>query len=202
MSIHRVIERLETYVRESTWVPMGYRVVSLERVLELVEKMRSTLPEEVSRARVIAGNKDRMIREAQERAQAIVHQATETHESMIEQSEIVRRARNTADIVLREAEDRARRIREDADAYVSAVLGDLRGRLDVALGSVVKGEEALTKQREKIERTAAAANDRIENGAPIKPLRSKNSRTEVQKAQKANVEIDESFLEKIPLRMK
>lgn len=200
MSIHRVIERLETYVRESTWVPMGYRVVSLERVLELVEKMRSTLPEEVGRARVIASNKDRVMREAQERAQAIVHKATEAHEQLIDQSEIVRRARTTADIVLREAEERAQRIRDDADAYVAAVLGDLRGRLDIALGSVIKGEEALVKSREQKSRAADQVQTSRAKNARQPQARNESTRS-ARQAPQPEIEVDESFLERIPLRV-
>jgi hypothetical protein len=133
MSIHRVIERLETYVRESTWFPMGYRLISLDRVLELIEKMRSTLPEEVGRARVIANNKERVIREAQERAQAIVSEANSAHSQLIDQHEIVRRARTTAEIIMREAEEKAKKVRDGADAYAAGVLVDLHGRLEIAL---------------------------------------------------------------------
>jgi hypothetical protein len=147
MSIHRVIERLETYVRESTWFPMGYRLVSLDRVLELIEKMRSTLPEEVGRARVIANNKERVIREAQERAQAIVSEANSAQHQLIDQHEIVRRARTTADVIMREAQDKAKKVRDGADAYAASVLADLHGRLEVALGSVQKGEEAIARTR-------------------------------------------------------
>jgi hypothetical protein len=147
MSIHRVIERLETYVRESTWFPMGYRLISLDRVLELIEKMRSTLPEEVGRARVIANNKERVIREAQERAQAIVSEANSAHSQLIDQHEIVRRARTTAEIIMREAEEKAKKVRDGADAYAAGVLVDLHGRLEIALGSVQKGEEAIAKTR-------------------------------------------------------
>jgi hypothetical protein len=162
MSIHRVIERLETYVRESTWFPMGYRLVSLDRVLELIEKMRSTLPEEVGRARVISNNKERVIREAQERAQAIVSEANSAQHSLIDQHEIVRRARVTADVIMREAQEKAKKVRDGADAYAASVLGDLHARLDVALGSVQKGEETVARNRAEnralaVQEEAAAA---------------------------------------------
>jgi len=46
--------------------------------------------------------------------------------------------------VLREAEQKAARVREGADSYAAQVLTDLDGRLSGALGSVKKGIEALT----------------------------------------------------------
>jgi hypothetical protein len=84
-----------------------------------------------------------MIRVAQEKAQAIVTEATEKHQELVDQHEIVDRARRQADIVLREAEERARKVREGADQYAMQLLGELEGRLSSALGSVRKGREAL-----------------------------------------------------------
>jgi uncharacterized coiled-coil DUF342 family protein len=143
LSIYRVIDRLEAYVREGTLLPFRRRVLSEEKLIELIEKMRSTLPEEVGRAKLIAKDKDRMLREAQERAQAIVSEASEHHAQMVDNHEIVGQARATADVVLREAEERARKVREGADQYAAGVLADLNNRLSVALGSVRKGQEAL-----------------------------------------------------------
>ncbi len=76
MSVYRVIDKLEAYVKQGTVLPLGYRVVSEEKLLELIEKLRSSLPEEVGRARTIAKNGDRLVREAQENAQAIVADAS------------------------------------------------------------------------------------------------------------------------------
>jgi len=143
MSIYRVIDKLEAYVHEGTWVPLGHRILSEERLVEYIEKMRSTLPEEVGRAKVIATNKDRIVRDAQEKAQQIVTEAVAQKNELLEQQDVVKASRTTADIVLREAEEKARRIRAGADAYAAQVLADLEARLATALGSVQKGREAL-----------------------------------------------------------
>ncbi len=143
MSIYRVIDKLEGYVRDGTWLPFGHRILSEERLVEFIEKMRSTLPEEVGRAKVIATNKDRVIRDAQEKAQQIVTEAVAQKNELVEQQDVLKAARTTADIVLREAEEKARRIRAGADSYAAQVLADLEARLATALGSVKKGQEAL-----------------------------------------------------------
>ena len=151
MSIYRVLDKLEAYVRAGTVLPLKRRVLSEERLFEFIEKIRSTLPAEVGQAKLIAKDKDRVLREAQERAQAIVSDASEAHAAMVDDHEIVNRARITAETVLREAEARAQRIREGADTYAAQVLVDLDNRLSTALGSVKKGIDQLT-----LARTAAA----------------------------------------------
>jgi hypothetical protein len=151
VSIYRVLDKLEAYVRQGTVLPLKRRVLSEERLFEFIEKIRSTLPAEVGQAKLIAKDKDRVLREAQERAHAIVSDASEAHAAMVDDHEIVIRARTTAETVLREAEVRAQRIREGADAYAAQVLVDLDNRLTTALGSVKKGIDQLT-----LARTAAA----------------------------------------------
>jgi hypothetical protein len=151
VSIYRVLDKLEAYVRQGTVLPLKRRILSEERLFEFVEKIRSTLPAEVGQAKMIARDKDRVLREAQERAQSIVSEASDAHAALVDDHEIVARARTTAETVLREAEVRAQRIREGADQYAAQVLVDLDNRLTTALGSVKKGIDQLT-----IARTAAA----------------------------------------------
>ncbi len=176
MSIYRVIDKLEAYVKESTALPLKHRVVSEEKVMELIEKLRAQLPEEVGRAKLIARDKDRVMREAQERAQAIVTEAGATHSQLVDNNEITKRARATAEIVLREAEERAMKIRAGADAYAETVLTDLDARLSTALGSVKKGMDALGASRsavaaqplaESMSRNRRAAFDAVRDDEPF-----------------------------------
>ena len=97
------------------------------------------------------------MRAAQERAQAIVDEAASKHEELVDQNEIVQRARNTADTVLREAEEQAQRIREGADRYAADVLAEMEARLSGALGTVRKGRELLDRQRQTSDRPLAEA---------------------------------------------
>ena len=143
MSVYRVLDKLEAYVHEGTWLPAGYRILSAERLTEFIEKIRSSLPEEMGRAKIIAKDQDRMLRAAQEKAQTIVNEAASKHEELLDDHEIVQRARTTAEVVLREAEERARKVREGADQYALQMLSTLENRLSGALGSIRKGREAL-----------------------------------------------------------
>jgi vacuolar-type H+-ATPase subunit H len=157
MSVYRVLEKLEGYVQEGTWLPAGYRILSEERLIEFIEKIRSSLPEEVGRAKIIAKDQERMIRAAQEKAQAIVTEATSKHQELVDDHEIVDRARKTAEIILREAEERARKVREGADQYAMQLLGELEARLSGALGSVRKGREALAPRPQQPQPAAPLA---------------------------------------------
>jgi len=157
MSVYRVIDKLEATVKQGTVLLFGYRVVSEEKILELIEKLRSSLPDEVGRARTIAKNGDQLVRDAQQKAQAIVTEASTQQTQLIDDHEIVRRARATADVVLREAEEKGARVRGGADAYAAQVLTDLDVRLSGALGSVKKGIEALAASKTAVAVAVASA---------------------------------------------
>jgi cell division septum initiation protein DivIVA len=157
MSVYRVLEKLESYVHEGTWLPFGYRMLSEERLIEFIEKIRSSLPEEVGRAKIITKDQERLLRGAQEKAQAIVTEATSKHQELVDDHEIVDRARRTAEVILREAEERARKVRDGADQYAMQMLGELEARLSTALGSVRKGREALTPRPQTAAPLAEAA---------------------------------------------
>jgi cell division septum initiation protein DivIVA len=157
MSVYRVLDKLEAYVHEGTWLPAGYRILSEERLLELLEKIRASLPEEVGRAKVIAKGHEQMLRAAQEKAQAIVDEAASKHEELLAENEIVQRARTTADVVLREAEERAHAVREGADRYAAGVLAEMENRLANALGAVRKGREMLERPRQAADQPLADA---------------------------------------------
>jgi hypothetical protein len=138
MSVYRVLDKLEGYVHEGTWLPAGYRILSEERLVEFVEKIRSTLPKEVGRAQIIAKDQERVMRAAQEKA-----------EELIDDHEIVSRARTTAEVVLREAEERARKIREGADHYAAGILAEMEARLAAALGSQMRPSRRLLRKRNR-----------------------------------------------------
>jgi hypothetical protein len=157
MSVYRVLDKLEAYVHEGTWLPAGYRILSEERLLELLEKIRASLPEEVGRAKVIAKDHERMMRAAQEKAQAIVDEAASKHEELVDENEIVQRARTTADVVLREAEERASEIRKGADRYAGEVLAEMESRLGGAMGAVRKGRDFLEQPRKIADQPLADA---------------------------------------------
>jgi hypothetical protein len=191
VSIYRVLDKLEAYVRTGTVLPLKRRILSEERLFEFIEKVRSSLPEEVSRAKIIAKDKDRVLREAQERAQAIVTDASEAHAQLVDDHEIVQRARITAETVLREAEAKAQRVREGADAYAVQVLADLDGRLSTALGSVKKGIEALT-----VSRIAASATGPSPTAQPLADAAAKSKR-EAFDAQSEPVHAETAQLESV-----
>ena len=143
MSVYRVIDKLENTIKEGLWLPFGGRVVNADRVLDLVEKLRSTLPDDVSRAKQVTRDRDRLLERAKEEAQSLLAQANETKAKVTSDSELTQAAQRQADGIIAAAEARARDIQRGADEYADQVLSSLDGSLGKALAAVQKGRQAL-----------------------------------------------------------
>jgi len=143
MSVYRVIDKLELSVKEGGWLPFGGRVVNQERMLDLIEKLRSSMPEEVTRAKAVTKEKDRMLEQAKEQADRIVEEASTTKTQLLSDSEVLRQAQERADRIMGDAEARAADVRRGADEYADSVLSKLDDILEPALGAVKKGRQTL-----------------------------------------------------------
>jgi cell division septum initiation protein DivIVA len=143
VSLYRVIDKVETTVKEGAWLPFGYRIVSQERMLDLIEKLRASLPDEVGRAKQVTKEKDRLLSQAKEQADKKVEEASSAKSHLLDENEIARESRSRANAIVEEADARAAEIRRGADEYADRVLAQLDATLGGALASVQKGRQAL-----------------------------------------------------------
>lgn len=106
----------------------GRLLIDEERMLDIIDRMRVAVPEELKQARRVVQEQDRLLGEAQARVQ----QALEER-GLLDAVE-AERAR-----LLLQAEEEAARVRSGADAYARQVLEDLDQRLARLLTSVRNG---------------------------------------------------------------
>jgi cell division septum initiation protein DivIVA len=147
MSAYRVIDKLEVVVREGVWMPFGWRAVNADQVLDLIEKLRSTLPEDAARVRKQG---DPAGRAAQGRAIAADSSDADGQASSsapvgsaTQGADIIARAQARADTIVADAQSAARDIRRGADEYADHVLVSLDATLGKTLATVQKGRQAL-----------------------------------------------------------
>ncbi len=141
MSAYRVIDKLESVVREGVWMPFGWRAVNAERVHDLIEKLRSALPDDASRVRRDDVRPSEPMRDAPH-AQST---ATDEARRKLAESDSLAKAQARADEIVEQAQKAARDIRRGADEYADQVLASLDGSLAKALAAVQKGRQTLAQ---------------------------------------------------------
>ncbi len=149
---------METLIDTSKAVPVsGNVLIDRRKVMELVDQLRLTVPEEVRAAEEVLGQKDQILNMAQTDARRTKATAEDELRERLNHSELVTQAEVKAQQTVSDAEERATRIlqqseaestsrRTDADAYALRSLRGLESELAAIVGSVRKGIEVLAGQ--------------------------------------------------------
>jgi len=150
-----LIDELEELLSSGRRLPFSASVVVNEdEVLDLVDRVRLSLPDDLVAARHLVEDRDRIVASAEQEAEAIVARAEEDARriladageqavALVASNEITAQAQVRAEAVVAEAEAAAAVVREEADVYARNVMQQLEGELARALATVRKGIETL-----------------------------------------------------------
>ncbi len=144
MDILHLIDRLEELLNESRPLPFTHNViVDEDRMLDLIDQMRVTIPEEVKKAQQQLAQRDRLLAQAQEEANRTLAIAREKSEQLVERDPVSLAAKSQAEQIIVQAHAEAEAIRQDADNYVLETLRSLEVEMDRILAQVRNGIQTL-----------------------------------------------------------
>jgi hypothetical protein len=144
MDLQYLIDRLETMVTGAKRVPISGKLMLDEQELaDLIDQMRTVLPEEVRAARKVLRERDSIISEAQQQADDLLKNAHEQAEMLLDQQGLMAEAQARANQYLEEVEQDAQERINGADDYAREVLTQLREQLSRHLSTIEKGLTAL-----------------------------------------------------------
>ena len=104
MNIIILLDRLDQMIESAPEIPLtGKCLIDAEEALDLLDRIRNAIPDEVKRAEWIAAEKERVIQESQAEAERMLAQAEEYVARMVNESEIVRQAHENRERLLAEA---------------------------------------------------------------------------------------------------
>lgn len=151
MDIQHLIDRLEQTLAESRRIPLTANlIVDEDRIFNLIDQMRVTLPEEVKRANRVEAEKDRILAQAQEEAERIRELAKQEAAELVKRDTIMAAAQQRADTILERARREADILRHDSDAYVMEVLSKLEEDLLRSLSVVRNGMRKIQVEHEAL----------------------------------------------------
>ena len=141
-----LLDRLEEIIEDSRRMPLTNKVmIDAYDVLELIDKIRLSLPDEVKKAEEVVKERDRIIADATREAENMKGSATEYLKSKVSEEEIVKAAKEESERILNEARQEAESIRKGANEYAAHVLTKLDDNLARALQVIRRGVEELEK---------------------------------------------------------
>ena len=144
MDILYLVDRLEELFNESQSVFLTKNVlVNEERMLDLIDQMRLSIPEEIKKAQRIITQKDIIIAQANEEANRTLALANERADQLTARDEIVQNAEKRATEIIHKAKEETKQIKEEADRYAIESLQKLEIEMTKILSQVRNGIQAL-----------------------------------------------------------
>src|SRR5450759_3120668 len=103
MDVLVLIDKLDDLVHGASTFPMTDKVmIDRDQIYELLDQMRSTIPEEIKQARWIVKERQEMLAEAKEEAERLVSEAQEECDRLAGEQEVVKRAERQADDIIKD----------------------------------------------------------------------------------------------------
>ena len=142
-----LVERLESLVATGKKFPLTNSVVlDQPAILELIDQLRVSVPDEVRQARRITEEAARITERAHEEGDAVIARGQEQAARMLEERELVKMAEQRAVEIIETVTREAAEIRRGADEYAAGVLIRLEGECIKALTSIKRGIDALDER--------------------------------------------------------
>jgi len=150
LEVLRIMDELEEEIAGSPRIPMtGKIIVESEVLLDLLDKIRSLLPEEIRQAQWVTRERERLIKEAESDAKRIISEAQEEVKKLADESEVMKEANTRANTIIEEAQKKANDIMQGANEYAYEVLRDLEETLVKAITVIRKGQSELSGKEKK-----------------------------------------------------
>jgi len=142
----------------------GKVLVDKDAILDLIDQLRVAIPEEVSAAKRINAEGERIIEKAHDEASRIVSRAQEQAAFLIGERGLTETAQAEGRRIIESAEDVAAGIKGGADDYASQILTALEQEIAKALTGIRKGMEVLDDRRADLQEAPAPGDDRNGSG--------------------------------------
>jgi len=142
----------------------GKVLVDKDAILDLIDQLRVAIPEEVSAAKRINAEGERIIEKAHDEASRIVSRAQEQAAFLIGERGLTETAQAEGRRIIEGAEDVAAGIKGGAEDYASQILTALEQEVAKALTGIRKGMEVLDDRRADLQEAPAATDDRNGSG--------------------------------------
>lgn len=148
MDILHLVDRLEELFNESKPIWFTHSVVVDEdRMLDLIDQMRVTIPDEIKKSQQLLAQRDRILAQAQEEANRTIALAREKAEKIVEEDPITEAAQVRAEQIVAQAQLESERTKKEADEYVLQSLAAMDEELAKITSQVKNGIMALQSEK-------------------------------------------------------
>lgn len=143
-----LIDDMLAYLEEAKSMPLSTNVlVEKEVFADMLERLRSELPDELRAARWMVREREAFIARTNERAHEIIERAKSESRRLVSESYVLAEAVEEANILVRRAEGEARLLRLEAEDEIERQLEEIEGLMAELLTRTHAAREELHRSR-------------------------------------------------------
>jgi vacuolar-type H+-ATPase subunit H len=155
-----LVDRLENLIAGSRRMPLVNQIIIKESdILNIVDQLRTTIPDEIKQARRIIQDKERILAQAQADANALLARARDESEQTVNREGLLKAADARSQELVRRAEEEAEQLKNEADGYVVETLRALRDHLSSIETNIGRSILSIEKGLASLEGNAQGAED-------------------------------------------
>lgn len=148
-----LLDELEREVLESKRAVLsGNRIVEEARIIDLVHAIKDSIPSSMLEANAIVRDRGEVAENARRQADQIIREAREKADTLVMESEIVRRAAADADAIIYDAAMRKKSIVKETRAVLDELFKNAELNLASILQDIRDSREGMHEEMDKNER--------------------------------------------------
>lgn len=159
MSIDEILDDMDELLDKAAGVPFASHksIIDGERLRELINDVRLNVPQEIKHAKMVEYDRDRILKEAEARAELIVRQAEERAKQLMSEEAIIREAKKYASELVSNAKAESEAIKNATDVYISKRFKEAENFFSSGLQDVQQRKAKLDKVRKNSQQASAQA---------------------------------------------
>lgn len=115
MAVRDTLNKIENLVASASHLPLtGKALITEDELLQLIDEFRNELPQELGHAEEIIRDQENIIRSAQHEAEKIIKQAEKRAVQLVDENDVVLKAREKARIIEIQAQQKATALLENS----------------------------------------------------------------------------------------
>ena len=147
MDVQERLDELAVLVEDAKSMPLSAScIVNRAQVLDLIEEIRTLLPESVQRADELLADREAVVQDGRREADRILERARAEADRLVSEHEVYLAAVAEAQAVADATEYDTARMRKETDDYIDAKLATFEITLQKTLQTVDRGRERLRSQ--------------------------------------------------------
>jgi len=148
-NVENILLMMEDMLDTAWTIPLsnGKSALDVDRFRELIEDLRLHLPVEISKAKEIVNDRKIILEDAKKEAEMVIRVAEERAKKLVDHDELVKQAQMKANEVLSTSQLQARELKRATSEYVDSMLRSSEEQLTRTLGELRQKRQSLKQTK-------------------------------------------------------